>query len=179
MKRIYACLLLFVLAAANGQSPEAASLEKKVHLLINEQRKKDGLPALEWNSKLSAIAREHSRDMASRDFFSHNNPDDEEPENRAARHGLRLGENCTTIGENIFQIDRVRSIRTTTDSMGNTTRQVNERSLGQIACETVEGWMESRGHRRNILNPAFDREGIGVAITKDGVVYVTQVFIGK
>jgi len=46
-------------------------LEKRIHDLVNQERKKQGLGSLDWNSKLSRIARLHSQDMASRNYFSH------------------------------------------------------------------------------------------------------------
>ena len=47
-------------------------------------------------------------------------------------------------------------------------------SMKEIAKSTVDGWMDSEGHRKNILTPRFDREGIGVVISPDDKVYITQ-----
>jgi uncharacterized protein YkwD len=49
-------------------------------------------------------------------------------------------------------------------------------SEGKIAETTVQGWMNSRGHRKNILFSHWRSEGIGVAIAPDGKVYITQNF---
>ena len=46
----------------------------------------------------------------------------------------------------------------------------------EIAIVAVEGWMNSQGHRENILDPSYDRAGIGVAIAEDDRVYITQNF---
>ena len=46
----------------------------------------------------------------------------------------------------------------------------------EIAQSTVEGWMDSPGHRKNILTSSYDREGIGVAIATNDKVYITQDF---
>jgi uncharacterized protein YkwD len=57
------------------------------------------------------------------------------------------------------------------------TRQVpNYMTLERIASQTVNGWMNSPGHRENVLDKGYDREGIGVAIGANEAVYVTQNF---
>jgi uncharacterized protein YkwD len=48
----------------------------------------------------------------------------------------------------------------------------------RFAKTAVEGWLNSPGHRANILSPYFDRSGIGVAVTNGGMAYATQVFMG-
>jgi len=48
----------------------------------------------------------------------------------------------------------------------------------RFAKAAVEGWLNSPGHRANILSPYFDRSGIGVAVTGSGMAYATQVFMG-
>ena len=52
------------------------------------------------------------------------------------------------------------------------------RDLDQIAASTVKGWMESAGHRQNILQNNYSRTGIGAAIAGNGQVFITQVFCG-
>jgi uncharacterized protein YkwD len=49
-------------------------------------------------------------------------------------------------------------------------------TMEEIASQVVNGWMNSPGHRENILNARYDREGIGIAVSSDGKVYVTQNF---
>ena len=49
-------------------------------------------------------------------------------------------------------------------------------SEGEIAQSTVRGWMESAGHRQNILTNSYDKDGIGIAISSDDKVYITENF---
>jgi uncharacterized protein YkwD len=54
--------------------------------------------------------------------------------------------------------------------------KISYMSIEETASQAVVGWMGSPGHRRNILEPSYDREGIGVGISADEKVYVTQNF---
>ena len=54
--------------------------------------------------------------------------------------------------------------------------QYNWSSMESIATSTVTGWMESPGHRKNILEPHWQSEGIGVAVAPDYSVYITENF---
>jgi len=116
----------------------------------NIERKNVDLKELVWDEILSQIAREHSKDMAEKNFFDHENLSGEGPTDRAKRHGYylhkELGDGWYTegIAENIGKMTHVNN---------------NEDS---IAREQVKAWMESEGHRQNILNPNYDRLGVGV-----------------
>lgn len=46
-----------------------------------------------------------------------------------------------------------------------------------VAAQTVRLWLDSEGHRRNMLEPAYTHTGVGVAIDSDGIWYVTQVYV--
>jgi uncharacterized protein YkwD len=48
--------------------------------------------------------------------------------------------------------------------------------MQEIAECTVNGWMDSYGHRQNILTSTYDKEGIGVAVTEYNTYYITQDF---
>ncbi len=154
----------------------SAELEKRIHVLINGKRKKRGLSSLAWNEALSGIARKHSGDMAKRGYFSHVSPDKHDFSYRYKKEGYQCavrgkGNVYYTGGENIFQnnlYDRV--------LISNGVRQHDWNSADRIAETTVDGWMKSPGHRKNILMPYWASEGIGVSISPDGKVYVTQNF---
>ena len=60
----------------------AVTLEKRMHTLINNERRKQGLPATEWDDALAKIARKHSLDMARRAYFSHLSPEGHDFSNR-------------------------------------------------------------------------------------------------
>jgi uncharacterized protein YkwD len=55
----------------------------------------------------------------------------------------------------------------------------SERGWVNPVAVSVHGWMESEGHRSNILNPAFDQTAVGAWITENGSVYFTQLFIRR
>jgi len=152
------------------------TLEKRIHELVNEERKKHGLPPLKWDNKLAMIARKHSQDMAINNYFDHINLRGEDPTKRGLKEGYTCYKNYGSyytegIAENIFQNNLYDSV-----TYINGIPIYNYNSLEEIAKSTVEGWMESPGHRSNILNNNYDREGIGVAISDDDKVYITQDF---
>ncbi|MBR4030322.1 MAG: hypothetical protein IKJ06_02880 [Clostridia bacterium] len=128
----------------NSQNQQTGSYAQAVLELVNAERAKNGLNALKLDSALSKVAEAHSKDMATRNFFSHTNPDGLSPFDRIKNAGISY----KTAGENI--------------AMGQKTPQ-----------QVVEAWMNSEGHRKNILNASFTKMGLG----KEGN-YWTQLFIG-
>ncbi|MEZ0157303.1 CAP domain-containing protein [Streptomyces althioticus] len=117
--------------------------------LTNRERARAGLPALSRDPLLTTAARAHSADMVARDFYAHTAPDGSKPWDRAAAAGSR----CRTVGENI--------------------------ACGQrSAAEVVRGWMNSPGHRANILKPEFTHIGVGFAGGGRAGTYWTQLFGG-
>lgn len=162
--------------SGNRPSITISELEINIHDLINIERQKHGLSQLKWNDRLSTIARKHSQDMANRNFFSHNTPEGHDFSYRYSQAGYSCAVhgqgNIYYLGaENIFQnnlYDRVVFV--------NSAAHYDWNSEEKIAKTTVQGWMTSKGHRKNILTPHWRNEGIGVAITPDGKVYITQNF---
>ncbi|TPQ18716.1 CAP domain-containing protein [Streptomyces sporangiiformans] len=119
----------------------------EVIALTNAERASAGLPPLALDSQLTAAAQGHSADMVARAFYSHTAPDGSEPWHRAAA----AGSTRRTIGENI--------------------------ACGQRSpAEVVRGWMNSPGHRANILKPAFTHIGVGFAGGGTAGTYWTQLF---
>lgn len=152
-----------------------ASLEKKIHDLINGVRKEHGLPPLAWDDTLALIARRHSEDMVARGYFSHTSPEGHDFLFRYQQGGYRcevpVGQAVYQGAENIYQNNLYDSVTTV-----NGKRFTDWNSEDQIAATTVEGWMQSPGHRKNILNPHWGRVGIGISISSDGKVFFTQDF---
>jgi uncharacterized protein YkwD len=150
-------------------------LEKNIHALINKERTKHGLSALAWDDTLGRISRKHSQDMAKRNYFSHDSPEGHDFSYRYRQDGyscaVRWQSVIYTGAENIFQNNLYDSITTI-----NGVRYYDWNSEGKIAETTVEGWMNSSGHRKNILTPHWKKEGIGVAIATGGRIYVTENF---
>ncbi len=132
---------------------------------------------MEHIEKIRLIARSHSEDMALRDYFSHDSPEGLDPTDRAQRAGYscrkdfglryRIG-----LAENIHQGWLFEGYRT----INGRTTPYNLYSPEEIAHNAVEGWMNSPGHRQNILDSSYDRAGMGIAIADDGKVFFTQNF---
>jgi len=153
----------------------ANDLEKRIHTLINRERAKQGLSQLAADNELSGIARGHSKDMASRRYFSHDSPEGHDFSYRYRRAGyscsLRAGNTIFLGAENIFQNVRYDSVTTV-----NGEAFYDWNSEEKIAETTVRGWMNSPGHRKNILTPHWRSEGIGVFLSPDEKIYITQNF---
>ena len=152
-------------------------IELLVHEFTNQERKKYGLSQLAFDSEILLIARGHSQDMASRVYFSHETPEGLTPSDRATQSGYSCQKIVglliySGIAENIFQGYLYDSYYTINGEITSYDWSTEEK----IARVTVDGWMNSPGHRENILTEIFDREGIGVEITNDYKVYVTQNF---
>lgn len=126
-------------------------IENQIHLLINKERQANALTILEIHPYLTNAARIHSVDMGLNNYFAHDSLDGKKFSDRIYLAGLK----CSQSAENIFKIPTIRE--------------------ENIAPEVVSGWMNSPGHRANILSN-FTYEGIGVEISTDGYVYVTQDF---
>ncbi len=131
-------------------------LEQQVFALANEERKKVGKPPLLWDDALAQAARSHSQNMGKRHFFSHRDPRLGGLVQRLRRFRIPWG----MCGENIW--------------MGTG----SEEDLPTIAREAISGWMNSPGHRANILNTSFTHLGVGAYYDPQrGAYYLTQVFI--
>lgn len=148
-------------------------LEDMAHELINAERVAHGLEPLNHVDQIRWIARSHSQDMATYNFFSHVNLQGLDPTDRAILGGYDCrkdyGSSYTYgLAENIHQgwlfVLTFSNVR------------VNWQSPEEMAKSAVDGWMNSQGHRDNILSTSYDRAGIGVAIAKDGKVFFTQNF---
>ena len=122
--------------------------ENEVVRLVNAERAKSGLPALKTNWELSRVARYKSADMANKGYFSHNSPTYGTPFQMMENFGLRF----TAAGENIAYGQRT-------------------------PAEVMRDWMNSPGHRSNIMSGSFSEIGVGLAKNKNGVCYWTQMFI--
>lgn len=129
--------------AADAGSVNA--FEQEVAKLVNEERAKAGLQALQLDTKLSEVARAKSQDMKDNGYFSHQSPTYGSPFDMMKQFGITYN----TAGENIAK--------------GQQTPE-----------EVMEAWMNSDGHRKNILSADFTHIGVGYV---DG--HWTQMFIGK
>ena len=156
-------------APKTRQKPKivVVDLERKMHVLINKERREQGLQLLEWNNALTRIAGKHSRDMARRNYFDHYSPEGRDFSYRYRQEGfacaVREGKTIHMGAENIALNNLYATVTTV-----NNVAFYDWNSEDRIAETTVQGWMKSPGHRKNILTPYFKSEGIGVVISPDG-----------
>lgn len=160
---------------AVGAQISIPALELRIHELINKERVALGLTVLEWQPGLLAIARGHSADMATRGYFAHNSPEGESFSGRYVRGGftceIRIENTIYLGGENLFKNNFYDSWEEV-----NGVRTYKWNSLERVAATTVYGWMQSPGHRANILKPYWRSEAIGIAYSSDDRIYITQNF---
>ena len=139
-----------------------SEVERTIGTWINIERTipRDG-SYLQWDNDLASVARAHSEDMATRNYFDHDTPEGLDPTDRLHAAGLNCRKgNRYGIAENI-------AIETSLDN------------VDMAAFEAVRGWVGSPGHKRNLLNEEYDSTGVGAALgTWQGrkALYLTQVF---
>lgn len=124
------------------------TIEREVVRLVNVERQKRGLSALKINWEVSRVARYKSVDMRDKNYFSHTSPTYGSPFAMLQSFGVSF----QAAGENI--------------------------AAGQASAEEVmRGWMNSAGHRQNILSPMYTQIGVGLAQGGSYRYYWTQMFI--
>ena len=139
-------------SASNSTSSNgqiATAEETQALSLLNQDRAAQGLTALKSNAQLTKLAENYAQDMIKRGYFSHYNPEGLSPFQRMNNAGITY----KTAGENL-------AINTSV-----------------VAAE--KAFMNSSGHRANILNTTYTDVGIGVVRSPGGSVYVVQEFISK
>lgn len=132
---------------------EIESLERQCFDEVNRVREGYGIEPLELSEELLEVARYYSRRMAEENFFSHVDPEGQTVRQRVSRAGIRW----RVLGENL----------------AFTSGYINPVAV------SIRGWMESPGHRRNILDGDYRHAAIGAWISKDGTVYFTEIFMRR
>ena len=115
-----------------GSAASPDEMAMEVARLVNEHRARIGCPALAWDALAGRAAQAHTDDMARRGYFSHTSPEGQNVGDRLRAAGA----SWRAVGENIAQ--------------GQPTAQV-----------VVRGWLASAGHRENIENCTYTRQGVG------------------
>ncbi|MBP2636763.1 MAG: SCP-like extracellular [Firmicutes bacterium] len=123
--------------------------EAKAFQLLNADRAANGLPALKLNTSLVKLARNYAQDMINRNYFSHYNPEGQSPFDRMQQAGISY----SAAGENL--------------------------AINTSVTAAEKAFMNSSGHRANILNSNYTEVGVGVRTSSSGSVYVVQEFIKK
>ena len=155
---------------------DRGALEHRIHQLVNHERTKKGLTPLAWNPVLNKTARQHSQDMVRRRYFAHNSPEGHDPAYRFAQQGfvcqVNAGAEVYMGSENIYET----SLYESADYVNDIPMAYQWKDLETIAQTIVKGWMKSPTHREGILEPSWQTQGIGIAISNEYRVYVTQDF---
>jgi uncharacterized protein YkwD len=148
---VWACgLPLPAQTFASVSAPDySRQVERETFKLINAYRDQDGLPPLRWNDDIAAIARRHSRDMATGDSdFGHDGFGD--------------------------RVDQMKQLLAGFEGAGENVLYTSE--LDGVARRAVQMWLHSPHHLRNIRGD-YNFSGIGVWAGKDGALYFTQLFL--
>jgi uncharacterized protein YkwD len=156
---VFAAIVLFAAAGGSPATTVAADLtiteaERQMVSLLNAERAKAGLVAVRIDTRLMAIARARSTDMATKHYFSHKQPD----------------------GRSVF--DLISAAKITWYGAGEIIAWNTWPTLGDSALAAKEGWMNSSGHRGIVLSSSYNYVGIGLAIdASDGRKLWTGVFM--
>ncbi len=124
------------------------TLESEVVRLVNTERTKRGLQPLGQNWELSRVARYKCNDMVKKGYFAHESPTYGSPFKMMESFGIRFSAGAENIAKG----------------------QKNPQ-------EVMNSWMNSAGHRSNIISPAYGEIGVGAAKDSNGNLYWTQMFI--
>ncbi|MBF2053937.1 MAG: CAP domain-containing protein [Candidatus Sericytochromatia bacterium] len=155
---LFCCQLLTACASAEP-TLNLAQLNQELHALTNQTRVEIGLQPLRKLEELETLSQTHSQDMAARDFFDHQNPDDGSPFDRLQRdHGHLLS---VSSGENIAM---------------QSLHGLDEKAL---AAELMTLWRNSPDHYTHLVEPTFWHLGIATALGEtqgEQVIYATQSF---
>ncbi len=179
---LLACLQPLGAAAIEAAEPEftPGDLELRIHQLVNVERQKRRLPALKFDPELARIARGHSQDMAAGEYFSHIDRAGRTPSQRADAAGfvcrVRRGQLIDIgVAENLSLNHRYSSMSIAVHN-GREERSYRWSTLDEIAQSTVNGWLLSPEHRKNLLDRTLGSEGIGIVFAAEGKIYITQLF---
>jgi len=127
---------------------EMQSIKQQVITLVNQERKKRGLKPYQSNAKVTKAAQKKAKDMAANNYFSHQSPTYGSPSEMLNQFNI----DYSAAGENIAKGQ-------------------------QTAQDVMDSWMNSPGHRRNILSKKYNQIGIGVAKNERGILHWVQMFI--
>jgi uncharacterized protein YkwD len=143
-------LIITVVLVEQAVPTDLRKVEKALFEAVNATRKEEGLSPVTWYEPLAVVARTHSEGMADRHYFGHKDKRGTTVADRVTAHGLSY----TKVGENLYR----------------------SRGMKDPVASAVQGWLDSRGHRKNMLNPEYTQAGIGAALDDEGRLYFTQVF---
>ncbi|WBW97401.1 CAP domain-containing protein [Oceanirhabdus sp. W0125-5] len=134
----------------DGKKEQGDNLINEVLKIVNNERQKAGVPVIKLSSEVNNVAQKKAQDMVDKNYFAHNSP---------------------TYGSPFEMLKKFKvSYRAAGENIAKGQRSANE---------VMNSWMNSPGHRANILSDNYSHIGIGTAVDKNGVRYWVQMFIGK
>jgi uncharacterized protein YkwD len=146
----HACL------AANAG--DLAELRKRALELVNQSRLERGLPKLQLGANLNEAASSHAKDMLQRNYYAHTSPEGETVQDRYVEAG---GSKWQLTAENIARCT-------------NCSSPPDDEAVDRLH----RGWMESPGHRHNILRKGLERFGFAIVSDTQHGLYAVQTFAG-
>jgi uncharacterized protein YkwD len=140
---------------AKGPAVTLSADEKALIDLLNESRKKEKLPPLRVNATLCKAARGHAENMAKQEKMEH------------ILDGKKPGQRVNAAGYDY---------RFVAENLAKAEAEEDPNTPASPPADIHKGWMDSKTHRDNILNPKHTEVGIGIARSKKGTYYYSQVF---
>lgn len=151
-RRIFTGIVCAAAAGAEPRAGEVREAEEELLAGINREREREGAGALEWSERVARVARGHSEEMARGRYFGHEDLNSQRVSERLRGAGVRF----RACGENLYW----------------------QPGGAGFAEKAVAGWMQSGGHRENVLKGVYREAGAGVAVDGRGRWVVTLVFVG-
>lgn len=152
MTNLAIIFLLIFSMGLQGQNYSVGKIEKEILKFTNQERTKRGLKALTFNPELQELAKIHNKNMNDHDFFDHED-----------QNGMKIGERRKAFFPEII------------GGIGENIAFNKGYEIEGTAKRLVKQWMNSPGHRENILRKEFTQLGVGVLV-EGNEIYGTQVF---
>ena len=143
-----------VVNASDHPEVDGEALEIAIYEKVNDRRVTGDIEPLIHSERVRLIARLHSKDMAERGFFDHRNPDGQGSSERHEKY-----DGCDNTNENIYMWKPMGYFNT-----------------DHVAERVVNSWADSEGHNSIMMSEYRQVTGVGVHVTEDGDLYVTQNF---
>lgn len=138
--------------STNRPAGSLRGMEQLIHQYVNQERKSLGVPVLVWSEQVAAEARRHAKNIAEGRTFTHADPLRGNIDLRLDKSGI----DWRRCAENLY-----------------------EANFGDPARDAVQAWLNSPGHRTNLMDSMFSDAGVGVAQRSDGWIIVVQEYIQK
>jgi uncharacterized protein YkwD len=145
--------LSFLSEPAATTAENLRNIEQQIHQEVNRVRATAHIPTLSWSEPLAAEARRHAKNLAGRRFFAHEDPARGDLASRLDKSGI----NWLRCAENLYE----------------------QGGSSNPAQGAVKAWLDSAGHRKNMMDSMFSDSGVGVALQRDGTLVVVQEYMWR